>query len=599
MGALALGLGFTACENLEDELADANTTIENLEGDLSALRAQLSEANSDIAENGALISSLNENLAAAATMLEAAEATIEGLEGDNAAQVALVAELRAQLESLAAMQADELAELAAAQAALASANADETAALEARIAELQGNIASLSSQLQELMDNPIIRTITNTVRVLADAEYSEWAPAFVDQQADFTQTRTVTVTANGGVSLSDTESREITVSSALSTETSNEAELDMDINNDGDLLDDVSREVTTFTASNDLGSFPINGEYSVSQDNDAPVVDETAPIITVLGRTASFSVDRTAGFTSPIEFRSHNTNSNEGVLMLNGEVFDAATQIVGLAAGTHTYVFTATDEAGNSSELTLTIEVAAAEQTEDPADTPGAWSYSYAGGSDANWAAGEIDLAGNTMIESFSGVRTRIWTINGERDASTPSNLNASNQEVETKQIRNTAYVAPDPADDLSAFSAWTPVATPDTQEFLNEERTRTFVQNGDLDAEYNGVVPSLVETRNDVTANPNYVAPITGTVTINAFAADSGFGFTGAAYTVLSVAGPNGAVSLNGQSFDFDGAGTYAITFGITGGTMLTVDLVIDAADDAGAYNITGPAASISITKQ
>ena len=676
---------------LQGDLDAANSTI-------SLLRTQLADAGdtirlneAEIAAQAASIDSLNADLIAIGTRLEGSLADL-GLSQEQ------LADIQAAHGSLQGLHADLAADLAAETAALASAQEALSAAQSASeidaatIASLNEQIASLNSAiaaLQVQLDGCLARVAD----LLAQLEMSSgvqlaWSPDFVDQIASFTQTATieggeasreVEVTAGAAVETPGATSTEVSYNGLASLEAAQAAITEVGTHT-------ISKVTTTtiadgvssieYTANFDLGSHTVTSvlagsSSSVSEDIEyvvaAEVVeepaDEVAPIITVLGRTASFSVDRVEGFTSPIEFRSHSTNSNEGVLMLNGEVFDVATQIVGLAAGTHNYVFSATDEAGNSSELTFTIEVAAVAPTYaaadygsygpdfvdqiadfvqtadlqnggdvapgtaaqitrnivvtssevtqyyyggdlnninqsrigsdlaaaqaaaqnlansasvdvnvysriittytaseglgshdvegsfgsietfspvvttpdvDPADTVSAWSYSYVGGSDANWDAGEIDLAGNTLIEFISGVRTRVWTINGERDASTPSNLNASNQEVEHKQIRNTSYV----------------------------------------DA-------------------------ITGTVTINAFSTASGFGFTGAAYTALSVTGPNGAVSLNGQSFDFDGAGTYTITFGITGGTMLTVDLVIDSADDAGAYNISGPAASISISKQ
>ena len=458
---------FTACQ--KDELeAQANqinaleASVDSLSNLLEVTRGELADANETIEDNNAEIAELNSDL------VEAGK-TILTLEGDNAELTAQIAELQADLAALqAAFDAEAAkleaatAELAEVTAALASANADNDQ-LETRLSNAQAEIAAAQAECDSLREQLAaararVVTVTRTITVGGDA--SVWSPAFGTQIASFDQTSEVE-----GHSVSRTVSVTSSVSSTISTEVAE----GVDVNEDGDLSDDISRDVTTYTASYDLGSHTVNGDWTVSQDNDAPVADTTAPVITVLTRTGDFTVNRDAGFTSPIEFRSHNTNSNEGVLMLNGSPFDVSMEIVGLAAGTHESVFTATDEAGNSSSLTFTIEVAAVEIPSgtvtdttssgtatdttsgggsttpevDPADVPGAWSYSYVGGSDANWAAGEIDLAGNTLIEFISGVRTRVWTINGERDASTPSDLNASNQEVENKQIRNTSYVTP------------------------------------------------------------------------------------------------------------------------------------------------------------
>ena len=621
---LAVGSVFTACQ--KDEIDALTKDLDRVNASLDYTIATLQEATETIAANNETIAMNIEEIDSLSAEIVGYLGNIENLEGDNAQLTADLEGLQAEFDALDADYKEVSAELAQAVLDLAALNADlesaeeDIAAKQAQIIALQARIIELEAALQEAIDN--VRTVyvggggTTVVGAV-------WSPAYDDitdaqKMNGFDQTSEVE-----GHSVSRTVSVTSSVSSTISTEVAE----GVDVNEDGDLSDDISRDVTTYTASYDLGSRTVNGEWTVSQDNDAPVADTTAPVITVLTRTADFTVDRTAGFTSPIEFRSHSTHSNEGVLMLNGEVFDVATQIVGLAAGTHEYVFTATDEAGNSSSLTFTIEVAAVEipsgtvtdttsggstggeQTGtpsgggsttpevNPADVPGAWSYSDARVTDAIWDAGIITLT-DTSVVSISVSRSRIWTINGERDASTPSDLNASNQEVVAAiTISNSAYQAPvDPADTLSAWSytsglneaAWI------AGEFdfgasagasVLAERTRTVIVNGVADA-----TPPAGALSEEKDIRNTYVAPVTGTVTINGFATTSGFGFTGASYTALSVSGPNGAVALNGQSFNFDGAGTYTITFGISGATTLTVDLEIDSADDAGSYTISDP---------
>ena len=107
--------------------------------------------------------------------------------------------------------------------------------------------------------------------------WSEWTPAFSDQTASFTQTRERSVTVNGQVDSNPpsgdaSQSREITVTSSSQTVEDNErsASFNLDLNEDGDWVDYVSREMTTYTASNGLGSFSVyTSDWVVSFDQDA------------------------------------------------------------------------------------------------------------------------------------------------------------------------------------------------------------------------------------------------------------------------------------------------------------------------------------------
>ena len=93
--------------------------------------------------------------------------------------------------------------------------------------------------------------------------FGNWTPAFTDQTSNFTQTRTG--------SKGSSESRNITVSSQVETEEENErtATFNLDLNGDGDFVDYVERTITTYTASNNLGSHTVTSDWSISFDQDA------------------------------------------------------------------------------------------------------------------------------------------------------------------------------------------------------------------------------------------------------------------------------------------------------------------------------------------
>ena len=474
------------------------------------------------------------------------------LEGDNAALTAEVAELQADLAALqAAFDAEAAkleaatAELAEVTAALASANADNDQ-LETRLANAQAEIAAAQAECDSLREQLAaararVVTVVRTVTVGGDA--SVWSPAFGTQIVSFTQSSTVEghvvsreveVTAGDAVITSGGEATVvITYDGLASLELAQAAITAVGSHTIVKLTTTTTpagQSAITYTAGFDLGSHTITtstGTPTVETSTEdipysvaaAPVADTDAPVINVLTRTADFRASRPDGFVNPLIVRA---SSNEGTLMVSKlgatAVEFAEFQIVGsdVVVGDNLYVFTAVDAAGNSSELTFTLEITpvapAGQATDttsgggsttpevDPADVPGAWSYSYVGGSDANWAAGEIDLAGNTLIEFIAGVRTRVWTINGERDASTPSDLNASNQEVENKQIRNTSYVTPitaawtdgTPASaaDVAATGSATSTAythnvysqsftITETEDFLGNFFTITFIGSG------------------------------------------------------------------------------------------------------------------------
>ena len=105
--------------------------------------------------------------------------------------------------------------------------------------------------------------------------WSDWSPGFSNQTTDFTQTRTRSVVVNGQTdstppSGESSESRTIAVTSSEETQTDNErtTSFDNDLNNDGDYVDYVQRTVTTYTASNDLGSHTVTSDWTISTDQE-------------------------------------------------------------------------------------------------------------------------------------------------------------------------------------------------------------------------------------------------------------------------------------------------------------------------------------------
>ena len=93
--------------------------------------------------------------------------------------------------------------------------------------------------------------------------FGVWSPPFSDQTSNFTQTRT----GNQGTS----ESRNIIVTSSSITEEENErtTTFNLDLNSDGDFVDYVQRTITTYTASEGLGSFTIESDWTISLDQES------------------------------------------------------------------------------------------------------------------------------------------------------------------------------------------------------------------------------------------------------------------------------------------------------------------------------------------
>lgn len=89
--------------------------------------------------------------------------------------------------------------------------------------------------------------------------FGSWSPDFTDQKTNFDQTRTG---SNG-----TQQTRTISVRSGSNTEVTTEKILSQDINQDDDLFDEIEKVITTYTASENLGSFQeIN--YNLAEDNN-------------------------------------------------------------------------------------------------------------------------------------------------------------------------------------------------------------------------------------------------------------------------------------------------------------------------------------------
>ena len=89
--------------------------------------------------------------------------------------------------------------------------------------------------------------------------FGNWSPDFTNQTSNFTQTRTG--------SQGNQQTRSIGVTSSSSTSSSTEEILEEDINDDGDLFEDIEVLVTTYTGSENLGSHQVTS-YNVLEDND-------------------------------------------------------------------------------------------------------------------------------------------------------------------------------------------------------------------------------------------------------------------------------------------------------------------------------------------
>jgi len=89
--------------------------------------------------------------------------------------------------------------------------------------------------------------------------FGNWSPDFTNQTSDFTQNRTG--------SQGTEQTRTINVTSSSNTSSSTEEILEEDINEDGDLFEDIEVITMTYTGSENLGNHQITS-YEILVDND-------------------------------------------------------------------------------------------------------------------------------------------------------------------------------------------------------------------------------------------------------------------------------------------------------------------------------------------
>ena len=87
--------------------------------------------------------------------------------------------------------------------------------------------------------------------------FGNWSPDFTNQTSNFIQTR---IGSNG-----TSETRTINVTASSSTSSSTEEILNDDVNDDGDLFDEIIIRITSYSADNNLGSHEIT-EYEILND---------------------------------------------------------------------------------------------------------------------------------------------------------------------------------------------------------------------------------------------------------------------------------------------------------------------------------------------
>ena len=89
--------------------------------------------------------------------------------------------------------------------------------------------------------------------------FGNWSPDFTNQTSDFTQTRTG--------SQGTQQTRTINVTSSSVTTSSTEELINQDLNDDGDLFEEIEEVITTYTGSENLGNHQTK-TYNINVDND-------------------------------------------------------------------------------------------------------------------------------------------------------------------------------------------------------------------------------------------------------------------------------------------------------------------------------------------
>ena len=445
------------------------------------------------------------DLDAAAANSNAASSTIADLNETISGLNARIAELELVIPEDGVTQADlDELQILLNDCRSALQLARDNSADEDRIAELEA--------LEETLNDRITELEGQLAGALAGTDYAnfdgvDFGPAFVAQTADFPQSRTGVLVVVGSADATPpslTESRTITVSSSVVTQyyfggdlnNIDASRIGADVNaaaqafaNERNVnINIYSRTVTTYTASNGLGSHDVESSWSATGTVLTPVVADPADTLSDWSYTSGL---------------------NEAAWIAGEFDFGASAGASVLAERTRTVIVNgvadATPPAGALSEekdITNTYVAPVA----DPADTLSAWSYNRNGFDQSHWDAGEFDFGASSGGATVTITRTRTVIVNGDEDATPPSG-----DLTQDKQITNT-YVAPDAADTLSAWSSWSVIASdasaPSTQQQITEERTRTVVVNGVADA----TPPSGVLRETRLVANPAYQAPATWT---------------------------------------------------------------------------------------
>ncbi len=120
-------------------------------------------------------------------------------------------------------------------------------------------------------------------------EFSDWSPEFSSQTSSFEQTRTGTKGTE--------EKRTIDVSINSNVNETFEGIENIDINQDGDNYDFYNANLTTYTASEDLGSFSIlTNSSSVTYNVDISIKNEGSvnPNIDTTSNERKLSLNATA-----------------------------------------------------------------------------------------------------------------------------------------------------------------------------------------------------------------------------------------------------------------------------------------------------------------
>ena len=124
---------------------------------------------------------------------------------------------------------------------------------------------------------------TDVTEIFSD----DWTPEFEAQTSDFTQSRTGT---QGTV-----QTRDVDVVSTIENQDSTEAIQDIDVNNDGDKIDEIRRSRTRYTANHGLGNWVTDyGSWSVTTNNTETFTNAWTPAFS--NQTSNFEQSRTGNF---------------------------------------------------------------------------------------------------------------------------------------------------------------------------------------------------------------------------------------------------------------------------------------------------------------